>query len=102
MSQPNLFERDPAFARTQGSLFDEGRMGPEAPRSYLPDPADIRRRLNAVLDKARHAERMPWSARDARMWQTVFPQMANWLPEDDAKQLRFEFAQEMERLHLAA
>jgi hypothetical protein len=36
------------------------------------------------------------------MWQTVFPNMAKWLPEDEAEQLRFEFAREMERLKLAA
>lgn len=36
------------------------------------------------------------------MWQTVFPQMANWLPEDEANQLRSEFAQEIERLKPAA
>jgi hypothetical protein len=41
---------------------------------------------------------MPWPERDARMWQTVFPNMANWLPADEAEQLRLEFAQEMERL----
>jgi hypothetical protein len=36
------------------------------------------------------------------MWQTVFPNMAKWLPKDEADQLRFEFAQEMERLRRAA
>jgi hypothetical protein len=36
------------------------------------------------------------------MWQTVFPQMANWLPPEEADQLRFEFAQEMQRLARAA
>jgi hypothetical protein len=41
----------------------------------------LRRRLRA---KARSAEKMPWSERDARMWQTVFPNMANWLPDDEA------------------
>jgi hypothetical protein len=45
---------------------------------------------------------MPWDERKARMWQIVFPQMANWLPDDEADQLRFEFAQEIERLKLAA
>ena len=45
---------------------------------------------------------MPWDSRKAGMWQIVFPQMANWLPEDEANQLRFEFAQELERLKLAA
>ena len=101
MSEPSLFDGDPAFAPAQGSLFGEGKIV-EAPRSYLPDPADIRRRLTGLLDKARGAERMPWSPRDARMWQTVFPQMANWLPEQEANQLRLEFAQEIERLRQAS
>ena len=102
MSQPNLFGADPALARTQGSLFDGGRMDQAAPRSYLPDPADIRRRLLTVLEQARRAEQMPWSPRDARMWQTVFPQMANWLPEQEANQLRSEFSQEIQRLQTTA
>ena len=88
----------------QGSLFGdaEGRI-PDPPRpSHLPDPEDIRRRLHELLAKARGAERMPWDERKARMWQIVFPQMANWLPDDEANQLRFEFAQEIERLKLAA
>ncbi len=40
----------------------------------------------------------PLAERDAHMWQTVFPNMANWLPDDEAAQLRLEFAREMERL----
>ena len=59
-------------------------------------------RLEAVLEKARAAKTMPWSEKDARMWQTIFPNMANWLPEDEANQLRLEFAREMERLRQAA
>lgn len=96
----DLFGHTPA----QSSLFgdaDDRIPNPEPP-SYLPDPANIRRRLHAVLAAARDAERMPWDARKARMWQTIFPQMANWLPDDEANQLRFEFAQEIERLKLAA
>ncbi len=45
---------------------------------------------------------MPWPERDARMWQTVFPQMANWLPDDEAEQMRQAFAREIERLKKAA
>ena len=45
---------------------------------------------------------MPWPEREARMWQIVFPQMTNWLPPDKGDQLRFQFAQEMERLARAA
>jgi hypothetical protein len=94
--QPDLFGNGPA----QGSLFDEGEDRLQAPtQSYLPDPETIRRRLLAT---ARDAERMPWSERDARMWRIVFPNMANWLPDDEAEQLRFEFAREMERLNRAA
>jgi hypothetical protein len=93
--QPDLFGHAPA----QGSLFGPGddRLQPPVQR-FLPDPEKVRRRLMALLEKARSAERMPWPERDARMWQTVFPNMANWLPADEAEQLRLEFAQEMERL----
>lgn len=91
----DLFGHGPA----QGSLFGPGENRLKAPRqSAMPDPEDVRRRLKALLEKARCAEKMPWSERDARMWQTVFPNMAKWLPEDEADQLRFEFTQEMERL----
>ncbi len=88
----------------QHSLFGEGgdRIPNPPPPSHLPDLEDIRRRLQSLLAKAREAERMPWDERKARMWQIVFPQMANWLPDDERDQMRFEFAQEMERLKKAA
>lgn len=90
----------------QGSLFgDASDRIPDSASdtvSYLPDPADIRRRLHAALETARAAATMPWEPRKARMWQTVFPQMTNWLPPEEADQLRFEFAREIERLKLAA
>lgn len=97
--QTDLF----GYATAQGSLFGEGENRLQAPhQSTLPDPEKVRRRLTALLEKARSAEKMPWSERDARMWQIVFPNMANWLPEDEASQLRFDFAQEMQRLRRAA
>jgi len=74
----------------------------QAPRQRsVPDPETVRIRLQSLLEKARTAEKMPWSERDARMWQTVFPNMAKWLPEEEAAQLRFEFEAEMERLKAA-
>ena len=95
----DLFGHGPA----QGNLFGEGGDRLQAPvRGYVPDPEKVRRRLKALLEKARSAQKMPWSERDARMWQTVFPNMANWLPDREAAQLRLEFAQEMERLKRTA
>ena len=97
--QTDLFGYTPA----QGSLFGDGVDRMQAPRqSTLPDPEVVRARLKALLAKARSAERMPWSERDARMWQIVFPNMAKWLPDEEADQLRFEFTQEMQRLSDAA
>ena len=86
----------------QLSLFGEAddRMRIPVP-SYEPDPEVIRKRLHVLLNTARLATVMPWPEQKARMWQTVFPNMANWLPEDEANQLRFEFAQEIERLKAA-
>jgi len=98
-SETDLFGHGP----TQGSLFGPGDDRLQAPaRSYLPSPERVRERLKALLEKARSAKTMPWSDQDARMWQTVFPNMANWLPDEEANQLRFEFAREMERLKQAA
>jgi hypothetical protein len=98
-NESDLFGHSPA----QGSLFGSGedRMQPPK-RSTTPDPNVIRLRLHALLDKARAAEKMPWSERDARMWQTVFPNMAKWLPPEEGEQLCFQFAQEMQRLARAA
>jgi hypothetical protein len=95
----DLFGQGPS----QGSLFGSGDARMQPPQqSSSPDPETIRLRLRSLLEKARSAEKMPWSERDARMWQTVFPNMARWLPEAEAEQLRFEFAQELERLQRAA
>ncbi len=97
--EKDLFGNGPA----QGSLFGSGENRLQAQRQNpVPDRETVRLRLKSLLEKARSAEKMPWSERDARMWQTVFPNMAKWLPIEEADQLRFEFAQEMKRLERAA
>jgi hypothetical protein len=67
------------------------------------DPREIRLRLQRLLAEARAAPSSPpWDERRTRLYQITFPQMANWLPQDEAEQLCFEFAQEMRRLTEAA
>jgi hypothetical protein len=83
----------------QLSLFGLGDDRMQSPvYRFVPDPEAVRQRLQGLLATAREAKVMPWPERDARMWRTVFPQMANWLPDEEANQLRFEFMQEIERL----
>ena len=92
------------FGNGQISLFGDGedRIPHPKQRDFVPDIPRIRARLHAVLETARAAPAKPWPDKKRDMWQTVFPNMANWLPEDEANQLRFEFAKEIDRLKLAA
>jgi hypothetical protein len=55
-----------------------------------------------VLERARAAPDQPWPEKKQRVWQIIFPNKAKWLPDDEADQPCFEFAQEIERLKLAA
>lgn len=90
---PDLFGHSPP----QGDLFAS-----EPARNDgvgVADPDDVRHRLHKLLAEARAAQSTPpWSERDTRMYQTIFPQMANWLPHSEAEQLRLEFHAELERL----
>lgn len=63
------------------------------------DPDEVRRELRSLLELAKSArEQAPWDRRTHRYHQVVFPQMTSWLPDDEAEQLRFEFAKELERI----
>jgi hypothetical protein len=94
--QSDLFGFQPA----QSDLFAN-----ESPRNNgvgVAKPDEVRARLQKILAEARAAQSLPpWDKRTTRMYQIVFPQMANWLPEAEAKQLRLEFEQELERLAAA-
>jgi hypothetical protein len=89
--QPDLF-----FADSQPKLFEDR---PE--KKYVADPDKIRRELHALLAELRASHSMPWDERTLRLHQTVFPQMTNWLPEDEAALLRLEFETALERLKAA-
>jgi hypothetical protein len=89
----------------QLDLFGESQpdlLGMDARAAvYRADPDEVRAELLAVLAKVRSAQRLPWDARGALYWRTVFPQMTNWLPDAEAAQLRFEFESEIKRLDAA-
>jgi hypothetical protein len=89
--QPDLFLTEP-----RPELFEDR---PE--KKYVAEPDKIRRELHALLAEMRAARSMPWDERTLRLHQTVFPQMTNWLPEDEAAQLRREFETALERLKAA-
>lgn len=82
---------------TQDDLF-----GPPPKQSYAPSLATVRAEVNKVLEKARLAKEMPWTAKEITFWKTVFPQMTNWLPAEEAKQLRAAFTEEISRLEAAS
>ena len=90
--QPDLF-----VTETQTDLFGEDAAPPE----YRPDPEKVRARLHKILAEARAARKLPWEPTRVSLYRTIFPQMTNWLPEDEATQLRFEFETEMARLKAA-
>jgi hypothetical protein len=86
----------------QGDLFQDDQQadlfGEDAPTPvYRADPA-VRQELYAILAQARAAQAMPWDAKRAVLYRTIFPQMTNWLPEEEGAQLRFEFETELARL----
>lgn len=89
--QPDLFLAEP-----EPALFE---ARPE--KKYYADPEKVRAKLLALLAEARAAASIPWDRRTLQLHQTVFPQMANWLPREEAEQLCLQFAAEIERLKAA-
>lgn len=90
--QRDLFEDD-----EQTDLFGEDRPSPV----YRADPDEVRAELHQILAEARAAKTMPWDASRVSLYRTIFPQMTNWLPEEEAAQLRFAFMEELKRLEAA-
>jgi hypothetical protein len=89
--QGDLFGHD-----EQDDLFDE-----QPTPVYRADPDQVRAELHKILLEARAAQKMPWEPRRVSLYRTIFPQMTNWLPEDEGAQLRFEFETELARLEAA-
>lgn len=89
----------------QGDLFGPAQLGlgleDTRPDPTKVDPQAVREELLAILATARAAQdAAPWDRRTQRYHRVVFPQMANWLPPEEADQLRFAFLAELDRIEL--
>jgi hypothetical protein len=89
----------------QGDLFGQDQPDPsdedhETP-VYRADPDEVRADLHRILAEARAAESIPWTPSTLSLYRTIFPQMTNWLPEEEGAQLRFQFEEELARLKAA-
>jgi len=74
---------------------------PPEPHVEEVDPEEVRAELIDLLAIARAArDAAPWDRRTHGYHRQVFPQMTNWLPEDEAAQLTMEFLFELDRIEL--
>src|SRR5438552_1874848 len=83
--QSDLFQQD-----DQSDLFGEDTPTSE----YRADSDSVRAELYKILAEARAAQKLPWEPKTVRLYRTIFPQMTNWLPDEEGAQLRFEFETE--------
>ncbi|HEY5107922.1 MAG TPA: hypothetical protein VII73_14325 [Caulobacteraceae bacterium] len=82
MSQPDLF----------------AGMAEAAPPAYRPDPDKVRARLERIVGQARAATTLPWEPTRVSLYRTIVPDMARWLPSDEAAGWCEAFDAEMARL----
>jgi hypothetical protein len=89
----------------QADFFDEDAQpdlfGGEAAPAYRPNLDKVRARLQKILAEARAAQAMPWEPTQLSLYRTIFPQMTDFLPEDEGAQLRFSFEEELKRFKAA-
>jgi hypothetical protein len=89
----------------QGDLFgndEQDDLFEDQPTPvYRADPDQVRADLYKILAEARAAQKMPWDSARVSVYRTIFPQMTNWLPDEEGAQLRFEFETELARLQAA-
>ncbi|MEZ5785722.1 MAG: hypothetical protein R3D62_04400 [Xanthobacteraceae bacterium] len=90
--QADLFESD-----AQTDLFGEDAPTPV----YRADPDVVRAELYKLLTEAKAAQPLSWAPKRIALYRTLFPQMSNWLPRDEAEQLCFAFETELARLEAA-
>ena len=88
--QSDLFQQN-----KQSDLVGEDTPTPE----YRADPDSVRAELYKILAETRAAQKL--EPKTVLLYRTIFPQMTNWLPDQEGAQLRFEFETEIKRLEAA-
>lgn len=91
------------------SFWQAGQLGATAPDpaefarygDAAPNPAEVRDRLLAMHAQARGAAGQPWSHKDRQLYRVAFQRLAEWLPEEEARQLCLAFDTELARLEAA-
>ncbi|MBC8021146.1 MAG: hypothetical protein H7X78_08045 [Methyloceanibacter sp.] len=73
------------------------------PKSYAPDPRNVRNRLKEILALMRASERWPWEPEMIALYrERVIPYFCEKLPKSEARRFRAEFEAEAARLDAAA
>jgi hypothetical protein len=87
--------------RNQPDLFSEvDGLAENAPTPvFRADPDNVRAELHGILAEVRAAHNL--EPKEVLLYRTIFPQMTNWLPDEEGAQLRFEFEAEIRRLEAA-
>jgi len=71
---------------------------PNRPTSTAPSVDQVRARLEGLMKTLRDADTLPLTDKQLRFWQTVVPQMSNWLPDEERASVQREFAAQVQRL----
>ena len=73
-------------------------FGPEPTPVYQPNLDKVRARLHKILMEVRAAEPQSWEPSTLSLYRTIFPQMAQFLPEQEGAKLHRDFETELARL----
>lgn len=68
------------------------------PVSTVPNVEQVRARLESLMRTLRGADALPLTEKQLRFWQTVVPQMTNWLPPEEKAAICAEFDGHLARL----
>ena len=94
------------FAEQEAELFPAAPavvhpdlFGAPAPRAYVPDPAHVRNRLEALLSAMRDSPVWPWDGAMMRLHrEKTFAYLLGLLPDDEAAGWRNRIEAEVARL----